>query len=225
MATTAPTDWLAWHGAYDDPDSSLSRRLVVVRGLVREALARIAADDPAEIRLVSACAGDGRDVLPVLASATARGTTWRLRCRLVELDASLAAAARARAAAAGLAGVEVVTCDAGLPEAYAGMLPAQLVLMCGVLGNISERDVRRTITALSAMTAPGGMVLWTRGRDRDHDDAPAHRVRGWLADKGFRELAFVAPDDATFRVGLHRYEGPPIPPVASATTRLFSFAR
>jgi hypothetical protein len=223
MAMTARTDWLAWHEAYQDPNSSLSRRLVVVRGLVREALARIAADDPPEIRMVSACAGDGRDVLPVLESAAARGLTWRLRCRLIELDPSLAAAARARAAATGLEGVEVVSCDAGLLEAYEGMVPAHLVLMCGVFGNITEREVRRTVTALGAMTAPGGMVLWTRGRDGDDD--PAQRIRGSLADNGFRELAFVAPDDATFRVGLHRQHGPPLAPLTRSTRRLFSFIR
>lgn len=224
MAMTARTDWLAWHEAYQDPNSSLSRRLVVVRGLVREALARIAAEDPCEIRIVSACAGDGRDLLPVLASAAGRGT-WRLRCRLIELDPSLAAAARDRAAATGLAGVEVVTCDAGLLEAYEGMVPAHLVLMCGVFGNITERDVRRTVAALAALTVPGGMVVWTRGHDRKLDDDPAQRIRGWLADTGFRELAFVAPDDATFRVGLHRYDGPLVAPLSPSTTRLFSFVR
>jgi hypothetical protein len=222
MAMSATTHWLAWHEAYRDPNSSLSRRLVVVRGLVREALARIAAEDPSEIRVVSACAGDGRDLLPVLASAGRRGP-WRLRCRLIELDPSLAAAARDRTAAADLTGVDVVTRDAGLTDAYSGIVPAQLVLMCGVFGNISERDVRRTVAALGAMTAPGGMVVWTRGRDRELDDGPAQRIRGWLAGEEFRELAFVAPDDDMFRVGLHRYDGLPRPPLSPSTTRLFSF--
>jgi hypothetical protein len=222
MAMTAATDWLAWHNAYDDPNSSLSRRLVVVRGLLREALARIAADEPAEIRLVSVCAGDGRDLLPVLAGAAARGTTGRLRCRLIELDPALAAAARHRAADAGLTGVQVVASDAGLAEAYEGIAPAHLVVMSGVLGNITERDAQRTIAALRALTAAGGMVVWTRGRDADVD--PAQRVRGWLADSGFRELAFVAPADAKFRVGLHRYDGPSVP-WPTPTTRLFRFVR
>jgi len=224
MGMSATTDWLAWHEAYQDPNSSLSRRLVVVRVLVREALARIAAEDPSEIRIVSVCAGDGRDLVPVLARAGGLGS-WRLRCRLIELDPSLAAAARDRAAAADLTGIDVVTFDAGLPEAYAGIVPADLVLMCGVFGNISERDVRRTVAALGAMTVPGGMLVWTRGRDRELEDDPAQRIRGWLAGTGFRELAFVAPDDATFRVGLHRYDGPPVPPLSPSTTRLFSFVR
>ena len=148
-------------GPTTTPDSSLSRRLVVVRGLLREALARIAADEPAEIRLVSACAGDGRDLLPVLAGAAARGMTGRLRCRLIELDPALAAAARHRAAAAGLTGVQVVASDAGLAEAYEGIAPAHLVLMSGVLGNITERDAQRTITALRALTA--ARAGWSSG--------------------------------------------------------------
>jgi hypothetical protein len=55
-------DWLAWHEDYDDPSSALSRRLVVVRRRLTEAL-----DAPADRprRLLSLCAGDGRDVIPV----------------------------------------------------------------------------------------------------------------------------------------------------------------
>jgi hypothetical protein len=56
-------DWHAWHDEYDDPASSLSRRLVVVRRQV-DAILRAR---PGPTRLVSMCAGDGRDVLPVLA--------------------------------------------------------------------------------------------------------------------------------------------------------------
>ena len=32
------TDWVAWHDAYADEHSDLSRRLGIVRGMVREAL-------------------------------------------------------------------------------------------------------------------------------------------------------------------------------------------
>ena len=43
-------DWVAWHAAYDDPSSSLSTRLRVVRGHLSRAL-----DDapPGPVRLVT----------------------------------------------------------------------------------------------------------------------------------------------------------------------------
>ena len=38
VAERAGRDWVAWHRAYEDDDSSLSRRLAVVRRRVGEAL-------------------------------------------------------------------------------------------------------------------------------------------------------------------------------------------
>lgn len=36
------TDWLAWHGHYDDPDSRFSRRLALLQGRLRSVLDRAA---------------------------------------------------------------------------------------------------------------------------------------------------------------------------------------
>ena len=40
---------------------------------------------------------------------------------------------------------EVVTADAALTDAYAGLVPADIVLACGVFGNITDEDVDRTV--------------------------------------------------------------------------------
>jgi hypothetical protein len=56
-------DWQAWHEKYDDPASSLARRLRVVQARIREALD---ACPPGRVRVVSLCAGQGRDLLEVL---------------------------------------------------------------------------------------------------------------------------------------------------------------
>lgn len=64
------TDWNAWHDDYADPDSALSARLAVVRSEIRRALADHAAKQAervAPLTVLSACAGDGRDILGVLA--------------------------------------------------------------------------------------------------------------------------------------------------------------
>jgi len=170
------SDWLDWHRDYDDPSSSLSRRRRVVQGYLRRILDELA--EP--IRLLSMCAGDGGDVLPVLASSGSP-----VQALLVELDPELADRARAFVDGLGLASaVRVRTADAGRSESYAGLAPAHIVLACGVFGNISEADVRRTVDALPGLLCPGGRVIWTRGRGAHGVDA-SQWIRGLFADRGF----------------------------------------
>jgi hypothetical protein len=192
--------WKRWHEVYDDPESSLSHRVAVVRRRLAEALTRTA---PGPIRLVSMCAGQGRDVIPVLASHP-RGPD--VTARLVELDHDLAATARAAAAAAGLGQVEVVAGDASVTTAYAGAVPAEIVMACGVFGNVTTDDVRRTITELPRLSAPGATVMWTRHRRRP-DLTPT--IRSWFTAAGFAELAFDTEAGFEFSVGTNRLTDPP----------------
>ena len=202
-------DWLRWHAEYETPESSLSRRLRVVQAYVRQALALL----PAAPRVLSMCAGDGRDVLPLLPAGA--------RAVLVELDPTLASRARATAEDLGLPGVTVVTGDAGVTDPYLPLAPADLVLACGVFGNIPPEHARRTIAALPGLLAEGGIVVWTRGRPDDGTD-PAGLLRKCFAEHGFTSLAFAAPDDARFRVGMDRLSTP-MTVAAGAGTRLFAF--
>ncbi len=96
--------------------------------------------------------------------------------------------------------------DAGDPAAYVKAVPADLVLMAGVFGNISDADVRRTIGALPQLCAAGATVIWTRTR-RAPDLTPT--VRRWLRAAGFIEETFHAPDGVLFYVGVHRFTGVP----------------
>jgi O-succinylbenzoate synthase len=65
VAITDVTDWKKWHAGYDDPESSLARRLTVVRRRISETLLAHPVTTP--MRILSLCSGDGRDLLPVLA--------------------------------------------------------------------------------------------------------------------------------------------------------------
>src|SRR6266568_364870 len=47
--------------------------------------------------------------------------------------------------ASGLRGIEVVVGDAALTDHYADAVPADLVLACGLFGNITDADIERTI--------------------------------------------------------------------------------
>jgi hypothetical protein len=66
------TDWLEWHARYDDQDSPLSRRLQAVQRGIRGHL-EARPDQP--VRAISACAGQGRDLIEVLASHPATRTS------------------------------------------------------------------------------------------------------------------------------------------------------
>jgi hypothetical protein len=194
-------DWLEWHRGYETtPDRA--KRLELVRREIADALDRAVAGP---FRAVSICAGDGRDLLGVLARHT---RAVDVRARLVELDPSLAGNAREAATKLGLTGVEVLTTDAGSSGAYVGAVPADLVLLCGVFGNISDVDVRTTIDALPQLCARGATVIWTRHRRPPDLTGP---IRRWMADAGLEEVGFQGIPGGVASVGVHRFVGRPVP--------------
>lgn len=85
------TDWVRWHDAYSRPGSGLDGRLTAVRSQIDRHLDETA---PNPVRVISACSGDGRDLLGVLELRT---DTSRVSALLVEYDTSLAEKARASA--------------------------------------------------------------------------------------------------------------------------------
>ncbi|WP_045878895.1 class I SAM-dependent methyltransferase [Pseudofrankia sp. DC12] len=203
MDHTAPDrHWVRWHRQYDVEGSSLRRRLALVQRRVGQALD---AQPAGEIRVLSMCAGQGRDLLGVLPGHPRRGD---VRATLVELDADLAAEATHVARAAGLDGVRVVVGDAADAGLYNYVAPVHLALVCGVFGNLSDTDVQRTVEQLPRLCQPGATVIWTRHR-RSPDLTP--RVRGWFADAGFDEVGFDVEDGYLIGVGTHRLAGPALP--------------
>lgn len=189
---------MAWHDPYDDPSSSLARRLEVVQRHLAAALDRCA-DGP--ISILSMCAGQGRDLLGVL---DRHHRAPDVTARLVEIDDRNVAIAAGRAAQLDSSRVEVVKGDAGVTDAYAGIVPATVVLACGVFGNISDRDIETTVTALPTLCSAGATVIWTRHR-QSPDLTPT--IRGWFADAGFEEEAFEALAGTSVGVGVHRLVG------------------
>lgn len=200
-------DWRGWHDEYDDPGSWMARRLRVVREQIGIALD---GGPPGPLRAISLCAGQGRDLLGVLADHPRRGD---VRARLVELDPRNAAVARE----AGLPGVEVVTGDAALTDHYVDLVPAHLVLVCGVFGNLTDDDIRRTVGFCTQLCATGGTVIWTRHRE-PRDLVPSICV--WFEELGFERRWLSAPD-AGFGVGVHRFTGRP--KTLAAGERMFTF--
>ena len=150
-------DWVAWHSGYDDPASPLRTRLDRVTWHLARALDQA---PPGPIQLLSLCAGQGRDVLEVLPDHPRRADVTAL---LVEADAENAAMARQGAADAGLAAVRVRQADASVVANFADVLPAYVLLLAGIFGNVCRRghqaDRRRGVRPVRAR------------RDRDLDPA------------------------------------------------------
>jgi hypothetical protein len=200
-ADTAPqmsVDWRAWHEGYEDPNSELGRRLALVQSQLRAALDQ-APSGP--IHAISLCAGQGHDIIGVLADHPRRED---VSARLVELDEQNVQLARAAADAMGLDAVEVIAGDASLTDAYAGAVPADVILICGVFGNVAADDIANTIAHLGQLCAAEATVIWTRHR-RAPDLVP--RIRETFEHAGFGEIAFA--DAPPFGVGTNRLLGAP----------------
>ena len=213
----AMKDWLDWHAHYDTPGSGMADRLTEVRRQITDLLDRAR---PGPIRVLSICAGQGRDLLGALAGHPRAGD---VQARLVELDPRNAAIASDGASAAGLDQVEVVVGDASVTTAYEGAVPADLILVCGVFGHATDEDIHRTVDLLPTVCAPGATVVWTRG-GFEPDLRPT--IRSWFAAAGFVELGFSAGASAGGRsgewgVGANRLAVPPAP--YEPGVRLFTF--
>ena len=152
------------------------------------------------------CAGDGRDLLGVLPDHPRRED---VAARLVELDPDLVSEARCTLQRLGLPRVEVVEGDASGTPAYIDAVPADVVLVCGVFGNISDEDVHRTINELAHLVAAGAVVIWTRHR-RPPDLTTT--IRRWFTEAGFEEVGFDKDDRSSFGVGTNRFCGVPLEP-------------
>ena len=167
-------------------------------------------------RRFSACAPGRASTFSEFFRAILRAES--VTARLVEIDPELAAAARHLAARAGLSGVEVVVGDASCTDAFVGAVPADLVLVCGVFGNLSDGDVEAAVRAMPELCAEDGFVIWTR-----HTWPPdlTPRIRRWFAEAGFSERGFSSPGARSYAVGMNQLLARPRPFIANK--RLFTF--
>lgn len=65
--------------------------------------------------------------------------------------------------------VEVREADASRPECFADTLPADVLLLCGIFGNVSEADIERTAMAAPAFDALDTSTLAAVGVGRLRD--------------------------------------------------------
>jgi hypothetical protein len=206
-------DWHKWHNGYDE-NPALKRRLALVRKHLSKCLDRSA---PGEVRIISVCAGDGRDVLTTLAVHSRLADA---RARLVELDPKLVTDGEKACSALELSRhVEFVNGDATDPGSYRPVAPASIVVMCGMLGLVDHPEMPNVVRAMQALCAPGGHVVWTRRLDWRRGIRQTKILRNLMAEAGFRHVAlnvtsfgalFSRTPRPSFAVCTHRYDGEPV---------------
>jgi len=204
-------DWVEWHRSYDRPESSLTARLAIVTELLVEAVDRAPAG---ELRCLSLCAGDARDLAGALTTHPRAGDVVGA---VVELDDALATSARARLDTIA-PGLDVRCADAGDVTSFSDVTPVDVLLLVGIFGNITDDDVGRTIGAVPALCRPGATVLWTR--HRRHPDATP-MIRSMFDEAACEPIGFESPGVGAFAIGAERFVGPGAS--ASIDDRLFSF--
>ena len=64
MKGVTERDWYAWHHDYDEPDTARAQRLAAIQDQIWTALD---VAPPGALHAVSLCAGQGRDLIGVLA--------------------------------------------------------------------------------------------------------------------------------------------------------------
>ncbi|MGH9043710.1 MAG: hypothetical protein ACRDVP_02530 [Acidimicrobiales bacterium] len=112
---------MAWHDAYDDPNSALSWRPGLVRQAVRAAMEHLTRP----IRAISLCAGEGSHLIGAVQGHRRRADP---SARPVELDPKIARHAAGSAGHSGLGQIEVVHADASDASTLAGTRSADLGL-------------------------------------------------------------------------------------------------
>lgn len=208
-------DWVQFQNGYDlwPP---LQSRLEIVRSQLASTLS---ASPAGPIRLISVCAGDGRDVIGALANHSRRDD---VSATLIENNAELVARGEVAVAHLDLSShIHFLCADATLSDTYLTIAPAEVVVLAGVLGNVRPAVEPQLIDSLRSLCRRGGSVIWTRGVGNQEGMQAAERIRQYFADVGFRELVLTHTTPHGFVIGTHVFGGTPSPLIPSA--KLFEF--
>jgi hypothetical protein len=100
------------------------------------------------------------------------------------------------------------------------MVPAYLVLVCGVFGNMTDADIERTIGYCTQLCATGGTVVWTRGRWASGAPDLVPQVCAWFEERGFDRL-WVSDPQYGQCCGAHRFTG--VPAAVEEGASMFEF--
>ena len=207
-------DWEKWHTLYNDSDSGLAKRLRLVQESISNCLPNTIEDG---FQIIDICSGDGRDLLDLLTHYPARE---QVHSYLVELDERLAKESERIASEKDLQNVTVINGDASLLSTYEEVPRADLILLCGVFGNISSDDICHTIETLPQLSKQGTRVIWTHHL-RQPEAVPA--IQNLFITNEFSEVDLKATDDQSYAIATYEFRGSP--KYLDGNTRLFTFIK
>jgi SAM-dependent methyltransferase len=207
--------WSSWpEEAYRQ--NRYHQRLLTVQEHLAECL-DVVAQGP--VRILSICAGDGRDVVNVIGSHPRRTDVC---ASLVELDGRSVAAGKSETARAGLTGeVHFFNADATVFETYASLPSADIVLLCGVWGHVPTDERLQLVRGIAALCKPGGKVIWTRGVSQGL--IRFDEIRSVFARAAWEMVRVSITSDNGWAVVTSRYRGRPSE--LPANGRMFHFRR
>jgi hypothetical protein len=174
---------------------------------------------PGPVRLISICAGDGRNVIETLRSHARRAdvSAW-----LVELDIQSVAAGRRNAAELGLSRhVNLIHADATDFATYQMLAPADIVVLVGVWGHVSLNTRATLVNSLHFLCRSGGTVVWTRGAAKG--PARVQQIRSLFSQSLWTELQFEFTPDMNWVIASYRNVG--LSRELPASGRVFRFER
>jgi hypothetical protein len=149
-------DWYKWHEAYDS-SPTLQARLRLARTHITQALEAV---PYFKIQLVSVCAGDGRDVIGALINNPRR---FQISASLVEINPALVGQGNAALEQYGLKSqVQFLEADATLAATYESIAPVDVLVVCGVFGNVRDSSLESMIRNLACLCRSKAMMVWTR---------------------------------------------------------------
>jgi non-ribosomal peptide synthetase component F/acyl carrier protein len=200
--------WSNWHKNYE-VSPRLKARLQLVQGQIDGVL--IAAP-PGPIRILSICAGDGRDLLGLRPDHSRRPD---IVAYLVDNDSPSLERGRREAAQIQFPGqLHFLEADATQNRSYQDLGHFDLVLISGLLGHLRPEGVTSLLTGLPMLCRHNGWVLWNRHLVLNQGSRQVPTIRQCLAETGFSEIHFQMTDPQGFAVSLAQFRGTsqPLPP-------------
>jgi SAM-dependent methyltransferase len=198
-------DWTHWYKHYDATPRIQARLRVVQRQIIE-----FVNECPAgPITIVSVCSGDGRDLVGALADHPRRNgvAAWLLDAHADTFDRGKEAAR-----AAGLERqLHFVLADATRADSYRDIVPADLVLISGVLGHLRPDGVASLLSALPMLCKPGGGVILNRGLLLNDGARQVPAIRQILRSTGFEEMDYEVTSADGFACLRARLAGPSRP--------------
>ncbi len=213
--TTEPTDWGQWLEEYD-LYPSLQARLQLVQAQIASALDEC---PPGPVQIVSLCAGDGRDLRLALQNHPRRSdvSAW-----LIDREAGSVDRGRIAAEQCGLQRqMNFICADAAFAKNYLPAVPANLVLLSGLLGHLRPECLPGLFKNLAMFCQPGGFVIWNRHLVLHDGRARVREIRELLQTAAFEEKQFAVTAPDGFAVGRAQFKGRTEP--LDSSRRLFEF--